>query len=78
MLLPFEVCEVCGVCHSHANPEDNPSHLFPETSVHGAEALLGLRSAASLDSDPQGLWHGREAIFRGLLDVGFQSRPYAL
>lgn len=37
MLLSFEVCEVCCDCQSHANPRDNPSHLFPGTSVHRPE-----------------------------------------
>lgn len=37
MLLSFEVCEVCCDCQSHANPWDNPGHLFPGTSVHRRE-----------------------------------------
>lgn len=37
MLLSFEVCEVCCDCQSHANPWDNPGHLFPGTSVHRPE-----------------------------------------
>lgn len=53
MFLAFEVCEVCCVCHSHANPGDNPSHLFSETSVCGPRLYSGTAQLPRFDSDPQ-------------------------
>lgn len=62
MLQPFEVSEVFCVCHSHANPGDNPGHLFSETSVHG----LRLCTAALLNSDPQRAKGWQEGYFQWL------------
>lgn len=69
MLLPFEVCEVCCVCHSHANQGDNPSHLFSETSVHGLRLYSGIAQLPHLALILKGLEDSKEAIFRGLLDM---------
>lgn len=73
MLLLFEVCEVCCVCHCHANPGDNPSHLFPETSVHGprlySSTIQFTRSTLILKR----LEDGKESIFRGSLVMLVQT-----
>ncbi|KAK5869785.1 hypothetical protein PBY51_024476 [Eleginops maclovinus] len=62
MLLPFEVCEVCCVCHSHANPGDNPSHLFTETSVHRPRLYSGTVQLPCSALILKGLEDGMEAI----------------
>lgn len=69
MLLPFEVCEVCCVFHSHANPGDNPSHLFSDTSVHGPRLYSGTVQLPRSTLILKGLEDGKEAIFRGSLDM---------
>ncbi|CAK6958181.1 hypothetical protein EYF80_014201, partial [Scomber scombrus] len=69
MLLPFEVCEVCCVCHSHANPGDNPSHLFSETSVHGLRLYSGIVQLPHMALILKGLEDSKEAIFRGSPDM---------
>lgn len=67
MLLSFEVCEVCCDCQSHANPRDNPGHLFPRTSVHrlrlysGPAQLPGSGLSILILRGPE---NGEEAIFR--------------
>lgn len=67
MLLSFEVCEVCCDCQSHANPWDNPGHLFPGTSVHrprlysGPAQLPGSGLSILILRGPE---NGEEAIFR--------------
>ena len=73
MLLPFEVCEVCCVFHSHANPGDNPSHLFLDTSVRGPRlysSTVQLPRSTLILKGPQ---DGKAAIFRGLLDMAVQT-----
>lgn len=69
MLLVFEVCEVCCVCHSHANPRDNPSHLFSETSVHRPRLYSGTVQLPHSTLILKGLEDGKGAIFSGLHDM---------
>lgn len=66
MLLPFEVGEVCSVCHSHANLGDNPSHLFSETSVRRPRLYSTKAQLLYFALILKGLEDGNEAIFRGL------------
>ncbi len=73
MLLAFEVCEVCCVCHSHANPGDNPSHLFSETSVHWPRLYSGTVQLPRSTLILKGLEDGKEAIYRGSLDMLVQT-----
>ncbi|TNN75555.1 hypothetical protein EYF80_014201 [Liparis tanakae] len=69
MVLPFDVCEVCCICHNHANPGDNPSHLLSETSVHRPRLYFGTVQLPCSTLILKGLEDGIKTIFRGSLDM---------